>query len=605
MTDDGKVMVDDVVKIEELAKLSPLEYDRVRAEEAKKLGCTVPTLNTLVKKAREQVGHERRLENLAKALEPVSEEEMARIEEEKAKLEAERVAKLEESAAGIIESTSVLDLFADEIAKVIAGERNNAKLLFLIATSRILRKPMHAAVKGPSAGGKSELREAVLEFMPPESVIAFTSLSEKAIIYDDRDYAHKILSMGEAAANDEQSFQDYILREFMSAGRLVHFTTIKVDGEMIGSSITKEGPVAFMVTTTKNKLHPENETRMWSLEVDDSEEQTARVLKKIAEVEGLGTGKMAIDYEPWRDFQRWLETVGSRSVVVPFAGVLAERTRAMSVRLRRDFGQIMHAVMVHAILQRAHRKRDEFGRIVASIADYRVVYDLMHEGLAVSSEAKVSGKVQQTVDAVRQITADRDEGATVMEVAAKLRLDRSAAQRRLYAAQHAGLLLNSESRKGHPNAYRLTGQTITAAGMLPTAEALSEYMTSRPLRNPLHSCTPHDFLEELQEDTLCKDTNTQPAPCIAQAPLSAVAVAQDSMPENSGLTAVVQLCSDFKGAEVCSHCRCPATPADPLSEWDGGVDGEPVWLHRRCEYPWLDEQTRPETESTPRADISQ
>jgi len=54
---------------------------------------------------------------------------------------------------------------------------------------------MHAAIKGTSAGGKSEIRKQVLQFFPPESVVALTSMTEKALIYFEGDLAHKIFSM--------------------------------------------------------------------------------------------------------------------------------------------------------------------------------------------------------------------------------------------------------------------------------------------------------------------------------------------------------------------------------------------------------------------------
>ena len=38
----------------------------------------------------------------------------------------------------------------------------------------------------------------MLAFIPPEDVISFTTLSEKALLYMQDDFAHKILSMGEA-----------------------------------------------------------------------------------------------------------------------------------------------------------------------------------------------------------------------------------------------------------------------------------------------------------------------------------------------------------------------------------------------------------------------
>jgi hypothetical protein len=75
---------------------------------------------------------------------------------------------------------------------------------------------MHAIIKGPSSAGKSEIRKHVCKFFPPEDVIAFTSLSDKALLYEDRDYRHKILSMAEATTGKESQYQNYLLRELMS-----------------------------------------------------------------------------------------------------------------------------------------------------------------------------------------------------------------------------------------------------------------------------------------------------------------------------------------------------------------------------------------------------
>ena len=71
---------------------------------------------------------------------------------------AEEDAKLNEQLAhSIIACTDVLGLFEQEIAKRLAGEERNAKLLYLGCTSRLMRKPMSIAIKGPSSAGKSNL----------------------------------------------------------------------------------------------------------------------------------------------------------------------------------------------------------------------------------------------------------------------------------------------------------------------------------------------------------------------------------------------------------------------------------------------------------------
>ena len=176
------------------------------------------------------------------------------------------------SARAIIESKNVLSTFEEAWAKVAAGEAKNAKLLLLCGTSRLFGNCMNAAIKGPSSCGKSVLRGRVFDFFPPESVISFTTLSEKALLYYREDFCHKILIMGEASGAEEQELQDYLLRELMSEGRLIYPVVQKVGDELVTVNIEKNGPVAFQVTTTKAALHPENETRMISIDVDDSEE---------------------------------------------------------------------------------------------------------------------------------------------------------------------------------------------------------------------------------------------------------------------------------------------------------------------------------------------
>jgi len=185
--------------------------------------------------------------------------------------------------------------------ELMAGELNNAKLLYLVATSRLFAKPMHAAIKGPSSAGKSEIRKTLLRFFPPEVIVSFTSMSERALIYYEEGFEHKIFSMGEAAGADERSFQDYLLRELMSEGVLRYPTATKVGGVVTTVTISKDGPVSFLVTTTKTQLHHENETRMLSLEVDASEGQTTAVPRKVAQNIGTKRPGAKINFETWRD----------------------------------------------------------------------------------------------------------------------------------------------------------------------------------------------------------------------------------------------------------------------------------------------------------------
>lgn len=164
--------------------------------------------------------------------------------------------------------------------------------------------------------------------------------------------------------------------------------------------------MAFMVTTTKNQLHPENETRMLSLELDDSQQATRAALEILAINRGLNmTPGEPVDFGPWQDFQRWL-AAGELRVVVDFAPELAKLMPPVTVRVRRDFVQVLAAIKVHALLHREQRSRLD-GQIVATIEqDYAAVRPLMASILAEAAETKISKGVRQTVAAVKKVLAD-------------------------------------------------------------------------------------------------------------------------------------------------------------------------------------------------------
>ena len=410
----GPVREPDEMALVRLSRLTPLQYDRVRQAEAKKLGIKVSTLDEEVAKRR------KRQKQSAEAPPPPK----------------KTLKDLEAAAYDICTSHTVLDRFAEEIGKRVAGEEKNLKRLYLIATSRLFEKTMHAAIKGVTSSGKSEIRTEVLAFIPPEDVISFTTLSEKALLYMPDDFAHKILSHGRGTDGNEQDFQDYLLRELMSEGILRYPVPQKVGNDIVTVTIVKRGPVTFLVTTTRASLHQENETRMLWLETDDSEAQTEAVMEKIAEIEGEGSVE-AIGYATWHDYQRWL-AAGERGVVIPWARPLRKLIRASAVRLRRDFGQLLRAIKAHALLHRFHREQDAKGRIIATIdavddgeagapkvkGDYEAVRELFADIMAEAAEVKVSETVAATVAAVASIAAGRAKEGSQRQYPGDRRCDR-------------------------------------------------------------------------------------------------------------------------------------------------------------------------------------
>ena len=254
---------------------------------------------------------------------------------------------------GLAREPNILDRFARDFARLgVAGESRLGALLYLAVTSRLLARPVSVAVKGPSSGGKSYTVEQALRFFPESAYHALTAMSEHALAYSDEPLSHRFLVIYEAAGMNSD-FQTYLIRSLLSEGRLRYETVEKTSEGMKPRLIEREGPTGLIVTTTLPRLHPENETRLLSLTVTDTQDQTRSVLAALAE-ERAAEGP---NLEEWRALQEWLEA-GERRVTVPFAGQLAALVPPIAVRLRRDFGAVLNLVRAHAILHRASRERD-------------------------------------------------------------------------------------------------------------------------------------------------------------------------------------------------------------------------------------------------------
>jgi hypothetical protein len=345
----------------------------------------------------------------------------------------------------LAQDEDILERFADGLARSgVAGESRVAKLLYLAITSRLLERPVSVAVKGPSSGGKSYLTEQVLRFFPESAYYALTAMSERTLAYSEEPIKHRFLVLYEAAGMSGE-FATYLIRSLLSEGRVRYETVEKTSEGMKPRLIEREGPTGLIVTTTAVKLHPENETRLLSLPVTDTQEQTRDILVALAE-EASGDPP---NLEEWHALQQWLQQA-EKHVTMPFAKRLATLIPPVAVRLRRDVGAVLNLIRAHAILHQATRERDPEGRIVATLEDYAAVRELVAELISEGAEATVSTTVRETVEKLKSLHDDEREAITIAKLAEELKLDKSTAWRRVRTAIERGYVKNLEDRKGRP-----------------------------------------------------------------------------------------------------------------------------------------------------------
>ena len=199
------------------------------------------------------------------------------------------IEELATKAKDLIAAENILKLFVKDISARLAGARaGSAELMYLACTSRLFDKPMSVVNKGESVAAKSYERDRVFDYFPPEDIISMTTMSDQSIIYLPDDMGHKILSLAEAAGVNDHEAQELILREIISAGTITRLVAVGGGpGEFpTTKTVVKSGPIMFVTTTTRAKLHHEIETRILSIEANDTAAQTRRVLQKVAELEG-------------------------------------------------------------------------------------------------------------------------------------------------------------------------------------------------------------------------------------------------------------------------------------------------------------------------------
>jgi len=377
----------------------------------------------------------------------------------------------------IAASNDILNAVATALhRRGVAGEDRFVKVTYLCLTSRVLNRPVSLAAKGPSSAGKSFVVQEVIEFFPPSAYYALSSMSEHALAYSVEPLSHRFLVLYEQAGL-ESDFASYLMRSLLSEGCVRYETVEAIKGKgMVPRLIVREGPTGLVVTTTAVNLHPENETRLLSVSANDTRQQTAAVIRILAaDEDNADDGE---DLSEWRSLQTWIAAQDNR-VAIPFALELAELVPPVAVRLRRDFATVLNMVKAHAILHQQTRARDDAGRIVATVADYGIVRELIADLIADEVGATVPSTVVETVAAVEALLVSKNAAVSYLQLGDRLRLDKSTAMRRAKVAISRGYLKNLEDHRGRA-ARLVIGEPLPGeVTILPTVETLSGCTVAR------------------------------------------------------------------------------------------------------------------------------
>jgi len=252
--------------------------------------------------------------------------------------------------------------------KLIVGEDNNKAVLFLNALSCKLKQPNGTIITSEASAGKSHLVREVLKLFPDEWKIIFGGASKKALIHmkgrvEKRegsmvkiiDFTGKILWFLEDSGGEE-SYK--ILRPILSRDQEeIRFELSTKKRGKKGSEffandvILVKGCPAYITTTTKQERLPEMGTRVFLLSMDESREQSQRIL------EWKARKKQFLIEDPKdmiEELKNYLKKLKSYDVWIPFADLI--QISAENLNVRRDIDKIFALLEAYTLFNQFDRQ---------------------------------------------------------------------------------------------------------------------------------------------------------------------------------------------------------------------------------------------------------
>jgi len=300
------------------------------------------------------------------------------------------------------------------------GEDLNKVLLYLAASSRKLDDPISVLILSQSAAGKSYLVETVRKLMPTEDVVAVTSLSDQALNYIE-DLSHKFLILGEAVHGEVVEHQ---IREMLSGKELSRLVTVKdpETGKMQSRVVRTPVIVSSVMSGTNHDLNPENASRYFVVNADESKEQTERIHERQRRKYSLerleaGPGVAETIIRTHQAAQRLLRKVDIVNDFAPFVGFPSSLMRS-----RRDHDRFLDLIATVCYVRQYQKQEERAGSvdfIRTDLEDYRIAYKIMVEGVLSSTMRELSAGARMLYEELRMLARGeaKRQGVGTTEVA--------------------------------------------------------------------------------------------------------------------------------------------------------------------------------------------
>jgi DNA primase catalytic core len=272
----------------------------------------------------------------------------------------------------------------------VVGEEKSRIFLFGIASTYKMENTLHALIQGTSGSGKTHLLATIMDFMPPEDTISLTRVTESSFYnYGEYELQNKLIGMEDFDGLEEKA--ELAFRELQSKGMISSSTSGKNEhtGQITGFVKKVFGPIASLSATTKGEIYEDNMSRCFLLSVDESLEQTQRIIKYQNQRAAGRINKK--EEEEIREFLRnCMRLLKPLEVVNPFADKIDLPSEAQKIRRLNDLFQSY--VKQVTLLNQYQRKKVErsdiptygvgnLGRLITDKEDVKTAIEIMFDSI--------------------------------------------------------------------------------------------------------------------------------------------------------------------------------------------------------------------------------
>lgn len=401
----------------------------------------------------------------------------------------------------VLLNPDILHRFKKSLDIYVTGEDKSKTLLFLICCTSFMQKKLGAIITGTSSAGKSHLLNSVLKFF--FNVEDYTRITRASPDRMNQSFDNRILKVEELRGSEAAQSS---LRVLISEGKLRLLTTTREDGDIKTEVIETIGVPVFVTTTTSISPDVELMNRLFNISIDETKNQTKKVLEFEAE-EFMDTSSEEADVpEVLKKTLEFLATTPFNNVLIPYALDLAKAFPSDNLKARRDFKKLLNLIASVAWLYQFQRtivyKEKIIQLIVAEPVDFYMTWRIVDQSLK-----ETLMNVQRRGLEVLELFKDmRAEGLTSRQVAHKTGRSQNRVREILNGLVESGYLVKDTSQKEHlfrPKENLDVEGTIKDFEPSLTCETLKEWLKHRNMITRRHEKIHSEFVDPLTGVSSC------------------------------------------------------------------------------------------------------